>query len=427
MIFMSCSAVSSNGIALQLLIEDGIRRQGVCASNMFALGSHRRRVTHPVVFAKKRRRPKKWERPWWKTLFSVWNDDEESLGAWREDDELFEEIASDQELSENQKFETWRRKAEAIVELRDAQQDAMNAEERSWEDWISGGSTSGGGGGGDWGGDVGVLDQITDDPAEIVKDKSVIEVFRDSTDEDYDDMLFEDRVFMYASTNSAKFLALLIVIPWVIDFLFHDYVMMPFLERYVQKVPLAAELLDVRRSQKLLMVKDLNIEKARYRLEVEIGKSPPLSDEEVWSELREKALELRDDWRLENRKAFANIWSDMVYGIVLFLLICFNQSKVAMLKFTGYKLLNNISDSGKAFLIILISDILLGYHSESGWHTLVEVFLEHYGLEAEEAAVTFFVCLVPVALDVFIKFWVYKYLPRLSPSVGNILDEIKRH
>ncbi|CAN6301095.1 unnamed protein product [Urochloa humidicola] len=427
MIFMSCSAVSSNGIALRLLIDDGIRRRGVCACKMFALGSHRRRLRHQVVFAKKRRRPKKWERPWWKTLFSIWNDDEESLGAWRVDDELFEEIAGDQELSENEKFETWRRKAEAIVELREAQQDAMNAEERSWEDWISGGITSGGGGGGDWDVDVGVLDQITDDPAEIVKDKSVIEVFRDLTDEDYDDMLFEDRVFMYASTNSAKFLALLIMIPWVIDFLFHDYVMMPFLERYVQKVPLAAELLDVRRSQKLLMVKDLKIEKARYRLEVEIGKSPPLSDEEVWSELREKALELRDDWRLENRKAFANIWSDMVYGIVLFLLICFNPSKVAMLKFTGYKLLNNISDSGKAFLIILISDILLGYHSESGWHTLVEVFLEHYGLEAEEAAVTFFVCLVPVALDVFIKFWVYKYLPRLSPSVGNVLDEIKRH
>ncbi|CAO2187430.1 unnamed protein product [Urochloa humidicola] len=56
----------------------------------------------------------------------------------------------------------------------------------------------------------------------------------------------------------------------------------------------------------------------------------------------------------------------MVYGIVLFLLICFNQSKVAMLKFTGYKLLNNITDSGKAFLIILISDILLGYRTVRG-------------------------------------------------------------
>uniref|UniRef100_A0A453RTX0 Chloroplast envelope membrane protein n=1 Tax=Aegilops tauschii subsp. strangulata TaxID=200361 RepID=A0A453RTX0_AEGTS len=173
-------------------------------------------------------------------------------------------------------------------------------------------------------------------------------------------MLFEDRVFLYASTKSAKFLALLIVVPWVLDLLVHDYVMMPFLDRYVEKVPLAAEMLDVRRSQKIQMIKDLNIEKARFRFEVEIGKSPPLSDEEFWSELREKAVELRDEWRLENRQAFANIWSDMVYGVALFLLMYFNQSKVAMIKFTGYKLLNNISDSGKAFLIILVSDILLG-------------------------------------------------------------------
>ncbi|GJN36703.1 hypothetical protein PR202_gb25588 [Eleusine coracana subsp. coracana] len=424
MTFMSCSAVSSNGIALRFLIEERTWCQGVCACEMLALGSQRRRVRHPVVFAKKRRRRKRWERPWWKSFFSDWNDEEESLSSWREDDELLEEIDSYNEMTENEKFETWKRRAEAIVELREAQQDAVNAEDRLWEDWISGASTSRGD---DWGGDGSVSDQITDDPAEIIRDKSTIETFRDSIDEDYDDMLFEDRVFMYASTNSAKFLAFLIVVPWVIDFLVHDYVMMPFLERYVQKVPLAAELLDVRRSQKLHMVNDLKIEKARYRFEVEIGKSPPLSDEEVWSELREKAIELRDEWRLENRKAFANIWSDMVYGIVLFLLICFNQSKVAMLKFTGYKLLNNVSDSGKAFLIILVSDILLGYHSEPGWHTMIEVILEHYGFEADEAAVTFFVCLVPVALDVFIKFWVYKYLPRLSPSVVNVLDEVKRH
>ncbi|XP_066307402.1 protein DAY-LENGTH-DEPENDENT DELAYED-GREENING 1, chloroplastic-like [Miscanthus floridulus] len=417
--------LASNGIALRFPIGS------VCARGVLALGSHRSRRARPrrhaAVFADRRRRRRlsKWRRPWWKTFFADWNDDEESLAGFREDDELLEEIGADQELSENEKFETWRRKAEAIVELREAQQDAMNAEAWSWQDWISGGGGSASGSG--VGGEASLVDQITDDPAEIVWDKGVIEVLRDTVDEDYEDMLFEDRVFMYASTNSTKFLALLIVVPWVIDFLVHDYVLMPFLERYVQKVPLAAELLDVRRSQKLQMVKDLNIEKARYRLEVEIGKSPPLSDEEVWYELREKAIELRDDWRLENRAALANIWSDMVYGIVLFLLMCFNQSKVAMLKFTGYKLLNKISDSGKAFLIIIVSDILLGYHSESGWHTLVEVILEHYGLEADEAAVTFFVCLFPVALDVYIKFWVYKYLPRLSPSVGNVLDEIKRH
>ena len=59
--------------------------------------------------------------------------------------------------------------------------------------------------------------------------------------------------------------------------------------RYVKTVPLAAEMLDVRRQQKLEMIKTLKLERARLRLEVEIGKSPPLSDEDVWVELRHKA------------------------------------------------------------------------------------------------------------------------------------------
>jgi hypothetical protein len=49
---------------------------------------------------------------------------------------------------------------------------------------------------------------------------------------------------------------------------------LPNKDRRVQKVSLAAELLDSK--------------KARYCLEVEIGKSPPLSDDDVWYELREK-------------------------------------------------------------------------------------------------------------------------------------------
>lgn len=61
------------------------------------------------------------------------------------------------------------------------------------------------------------------------------------------------------------------------------------LNRYVKLVPLAAEMLDVRRQQKLEMIKALKVESARYRFEAEIGKAPPLSDEEVWLELRDKA------------------------------------------------------------------------------------------------------------------------------------------
>lgn len=81
----------------------------------------------------------------------------------------------------------------------------------------------------------------------------------------------------------------LVIVPWIVDFVVHDFVVMPFLDRYVKTVPLATEFFDVKRDQKLQMIKALKSEKARYQFEVEIGKSPPLSDDEVWVEMRHKA------------------------------------------------------------------------------------------------------------------------------------------
>ncbi|KAJ8543393.1 hypothetical protein K7X08_005916 [Anisodus acutangulus] len=62
-----------------------------------------------------------------------------------------------------------------------------------------------------------------------------------------------------------------------------------FLFRYVKTVPLAAQMLDVRRNQKLEMVKELKTEQARYRFEVEIDKSPHLSEKELYLALQHKA------------------------------------------------------------------------------------------------------------------------------------------
>ncbi|KAK6147516.1 hypothetical protein DH2020_018428 [Rehmannia glutinosa] len=401
-----------------------------CASIRLSRGG--RRNSRGLVPNAKKRLTK--GRSWWQRFF--FDEDGNWLGL--KDDYMLNELESEEgssgdELSENEKFEAWKRRAEAIVELREAQEDVKNEENRRWEDWLVDGTDDDVGNGASWfensNGAVGKSgNDVGEESNEMFSSRGLVKSVRDLVlGRDDDDILYEDRVFRYASFNSAKFLAVLIIVPWALDFLVHDYVLLPFLDRYVKTVPLAAQMLDVRKSQKLEMVKALNLEKARYRLEVEIGKSPPLSDEEFYLELRHKALELRDERRLENRKAFANIWSDMVFGVSLFILLYFNQSQVALLKFTGYKIVNNITDTGKAFLIILITDIFLGYHSESGWQTLLEIIVEHYGFEVDQAAITIFVCFIPVVIDACVKLWLFKFLPRLSPKVANIFREMTRH
>lgn len=387
------------------------------------LSGGRRRLCGSIPNAKNSHSRK---RSWWKKFFS--DEDGDWLGLKDEDmlDEEEMEGSTEEDISEGEKFEAWKRRAEAIIELREAQEGMRNEEGRKWEDWLLEEPKNTSSWSQEW--SNGSREGDVADPREMIPVNGFVESVRDLVlGREDDELLYEDRVFRYASLNSAKFLAMLVIIPWALDFLVHDYVMMPFLDRYVKTVPLAAEVLDVRRHQKLEMVKELKIERARVRFEIEIGKSPPLSDEEIWFELRHRALELREEWRLENRSAFANIWSDMVFGISLFILLYFNQSKVALLKFTGYKIINNVSDTGKAFLIILITDIFLGYHSESGWQTLIEIVVEHYGLEVDQSAITIFISLVPVVCDACVKLWLFKYLPSLSPKVSNIFQEMKRH
>ncbi|XP_027925263.1 chloroplast envelope membrane protein [Vigna unguiculata] len=437
MFFMSSSTVLCDSLILfnQKLLLNSFVSHG--SSNfVIQLGSKTRRLNGFISKAEKHSGHSR-KSSWWQKFF--FEDDGNWLGL--RDDDMVEteaeavaagEAESTRELSEGEKFEAWKQRAEAIVELREAQEDRKNQEYRKWEDWLLDGdgiNREGNTSSSDWEqGMKDYRDNVRDDSGDLPADKGLVESARylifGGEDED---MLYEDRVFQYASSNSAKFLALLIIVPWAMDFLVHDYILMPFLDRYVKTVPLAAQMLDVRRYQKLEIVEELKTERGRFELEVEIGKSPPLSDEEVWWELRHKALELREERRLENRRAFANIWSDTVYGISLFILLYFNKSKVALLKFTGYKIINNISDTGKAFLIILITDIFLGYHSESGWQTLLEIIVEHYGLEVDQSTITIFICLVPVVMDACVKLWLFKFLPRLSPRVTNIFQEMKRH
>ncbi|KAL8265341.1 hypothetical protein R6Q59_023471 [Mikania micrantha] len=383
----------------------------------------RRRFSRLVPNAKKKHNR---NRKWWQKFFF----DEDGNWLFLKDEEMLEaeeEAAKNSSDDEGEKFEAWKRRAEAIVELREAQENVQNEEQRKWEDWLLDGTNSGGNNGSSWFQEP--RDEDDDrDSNDLIPGKGFTESVRGLVfGRDDDEILYEDRVFRYASFNSAKFLAVLIIIPWALDVFVHDYVLMPFLDRYVKTVPLAAKILDVRKHQKLEMVKELKTEKERYKFEVEIGKSPPISEEELYLELRHKALELRDEWRLINRSAFANIWSDMVFGISLFLLLYFNQNQVALLKFAGYKIINNITDTGKAFLIILITDIFLGYHSESGWQTLLEIIVEHYGFDVDQSAIIVFVCLIPVIIDSCVKLWIFKFLPRLSPKVSNIFQEMKRH
>lgn len=144
------------------------------------------------------------KRSWWKKFF--FDDDGNWLGLKDEDMIAEEESVDEDDLSEGEKFEAWRRRAEAIVELREAQEDMRNEENRRWEDWIvedlhsstwvQEPSSDG----------VGQSNEdLREDLADLIPGKGFTKSLSNFVlGKEDDDLLYEDRVFQYASFNSVS-------------------------------------------------------------------------------------------------------------------------------------------------------------------------------------------------------------------------------
>ena len=75
-----------------------------------------------------------------------------------------------------------------------------------------------------------------------------------------------------------------------------------------------------------------------------------------------------------------------------------------------------LSDSAKVFTIILFTDIFVGFHSPEGWTVLIDGIANHLGLPAEENFIMLFIATFPVVLATIFKYWIFRYLNRVSPS-----------
>jgi hypothetical protein len=183
-----------------------------CACYMFTSIPENTSTRNLVTFAKysktKSKNNHQKKKPWWQEIFS---EEEEP------EDEILDEILDESEdIADEEKFEAWRRKAEAIVELREAQENARNEEGRAWEDWVQPEGQHSNFSDWDWrdGGDEGngVEEEINADPTEIIREKGIFEAIKATISGRDEDLLFEDRVFKYASTNSVYVLLFLLVL-----------------------------------------------------------------------------------------------------------------------------------------------------------------------------------------------------------------------
>nr|CUR01447.1 cemA [Acacia colletioides]CUR02813.1 cemA [Acacia gibbosa] len=79
--------------------------------------------------------------------------------------------------------------------------------------------------------------------------------------------------------------------------------------------------------------------------------------------------------------------------------------------------LYNLSDTIKAFSILLLTDLCIGFHSTHGWELMIGSVYKDFGFAHNDQILSGLVSTFPVILDTILKYWIFRYLNRVSPSL----------
>ncbi len=146
------------------------------------------------------------------------------------------------------------------------------------------------------------------------------------------------------------------------------------------------------------------------------GVAPEITPTERKIKLKEKVSEIIEKYRRRSIDGVANIFADLFSFFSFVLILIFCQREIIVFKSFLDNLIYGLSDSAKAFTIILFTDMLVGFHSPHGWEIVLESVARHFGLPESREFNFLFIATFPVILDTILKYWIFRYLNRISPS-----------
>lgn len=212
---------------------------------------------------------------------------------------------------------------------------------------------------------------------------------------------------------SIKFLLTLVIVPLLVHQL-TKIAITPFVETHFFTE--ASPTLFVNNDLEREAFEELEHYRATLEMRQLVGLAPEIEEAEITEKIKEKAQEIAVEYRNRSYNAYENIFSDFCSLIAFIIVLLSSKREIAVLKGFMDEIVYGLSDSAKAFLIILFTDIFVGYHSPHGWEIILESVAKHLGIPESRDFNFLFIATFPVILDTVLKYWIFRYLNRISPS-----------
>ncbi|MDH6089077.1 proton extrusion protein PcxA [Umezakia ovalisporum] len=212
---------------------------------------------------------------------------------------------------------------------------------------------------------------------------------------------------------SIRFILLLIIVPLLTHQISKVLIVSPLVNHF-RNIETAPIFLNLEMEEEALLEMQRFEEKIKF--ENMISSIPRLSTQDMEVEMEDKAREIAEQFRRESANAIKNVFADIFSVGAFIYLLMISKSSIMVLKDFLDHIVYGLSDSAKAFIIILFTDVFVGFHSPHGWEVILEGVSRHWGLPANRDFIFLFIATFPVILDTIFKYWIFRYLNRISPS-----------
>nr|ATV97391.1 chloroplast envelope membrane protein [Gustavia augusta] len=109
--------------------------------------------------------------------------------------------------------------------------------------------------------------------------------------------------------------------------------------------------------------------------------------------------------------------TNIICFIILSSYSILGNEELFILNSWAQEFLYNLSDTIKAFSILLLTDLCIGFHSPHGWELMIGSIYKDFGFVHNDQIISGLVSTFPVILDTIFKYWIFRYLNRVSPSL----------
>jgi hypothetical protein len=227
-------------------------------------------------------------------------------------------------------------------------------------------------------------------------------------------VLQEFRVAKYQALASLQYMGCLLLLPWGLSILIKEWFLEPWVKLWWNTGQFH---IFINSFQEEIALKRLQEVEELVWLDKVMTNSSEIQSQDLDIEIHEKTIQLVETYNEHSIQTILQLLTDTICFATLSALFLLGKERLAILNSWIQELFYSLNDTMKAFFILLLTDLCIGFHSPHGWEIVIGSFLEHLGFARNKHIISCFVSTFPVILDTVLKYWIFRHLNRISPSI----------